>query len=429
MSLSGKVGGNLLARTASKIAGRDPGWAERKTAQQLVATLGTMKGLAQKVGQALSMDLDHVPAEMREIISSLQSKSQPMDYPAIAQVVEEELGAPPEALFAHFERSPLAAASLGQVHRAVLKDGRQAAVKVQYPGAAGAIQADLKNIDALLKAVGGVMGGVGKAFKGQGYFDEVATELGLETDYRREASHCREFAELLRPFPELQVPQVYGDLCAGRVLTLEFLDGEPLAAVIKRGAAETNARRFEISTRLIAALYGPLLSSGMVHADPHPGNFLVMPDGRLGILDFGSVKRESDAMLLGHREAYRALLDGVEPDYLPLLRSQGFDVDAAPDEVRQLFSAFFQLLRQPLLDAAFDFGQTTLAAQFEALTRKNVKTLMKIRPPAEGLMFFRAFGGQSQNLRALGAVGNFREVYASIFERGLAADRRTVTAA
>jgi predicted unusual protein kinase regulating ubiquinone biosynthesis (AarF/ABC1/UbiB family) len=141
MSLSGKVGGNLLARTASKLAGQDGGWAERRAAKQLVATLGQMKGLAQKMGQALSMDIDHLPSDVREIISALQSKSEPMDYPAIARVVEAELGKSPEQVFETFAREPLAAASLGQVHRATLRDGRAVAVKVQYPGAASAMAA------------------------------------------------------------------------------------------------------------------------------------------------------------------------------------------------------------------------------------------------------------------------------------------------
>ena len=253
VSLGSKVGGGLIARTASRLAGKDSSWAERKTAQQLVATLGQMKGLAQKVGQALSMDIDHVPAEMREIISALQSKSEPMDYSAIARVIEAELGGPPERLFATFDKVPLAAASLGQVHRATLADGRVVAVKVQYPGAARALASDLKNIDALLKAVGGVMGAAGSAFKGHGYFDEVSAELTAETDYRHEARNARAFATLVAPFKELRVPKIIDERSASKVLTLEFLEGEQLAQLLKRAATEPNELRLRVSGALIAA--------------------------------------------------------------------------------------------------------------------------------------------------------------------------------
>lgn len=419
VSLSGKVSGNLIARTASKLAGKDGAWAERRTARQLVKTLGSMKGLAQKLGQAMSMDIDHLPAEMRDIISALQSKSEPMAYEAIAAVVEEELGAPPLKLFASFERVPLAAASLGQVHRATLKDGTLVVVKVQYPGAASALAADLKNIDVLLRAAGGVMGAMGAQLKGQGYFDEVASELTLETDYVREARNCREFARLVQPFPELCVPQVFSEFSASRVLTLEYLAGEPLSDLLKRSSNESNARRFEVSRQLIAALFGPLLASGVVHADPHPGNFLLLPDGRLGLLDFGAIKRLSADFRDGNRAAFRALLDGVPPDFPALLRAAHFDVGAAPGEVAPLFSQFFRVLRQPVEGDHFDYATTQMRQQFEALARLHVSTLVKLKPPAEGLMLFRALGGQAQNLRAIGAAGNFRAAYASVFARAL----------
>ncbi len=417
VSLSGKVGGNLLARTASKLAGKDGRWAERLMAQQLVETLGQMKGLAQKMGQALSMDLDHLPRDVREIISALQSKSEPMDYPAIAQVVEDELGKPPDQIFKTFAREPVAAASLGQVHRATLEDGRVVAVKVQYPGAASAMAADLKNIDVLLRTVGGVMRSAGSPIKGRGYFEEVSAQLTYETDYLREARSAKQYALAARPFPELRVPEVIPELSASRVLTLEFLEGEPLSAILKDTSRTPNQRRLQISAGLIASLYGPLLSTGLLHCDPHPGNFLVLPDGRIGVLDFGSVKQHTAPMTEAYREVYRALLQAAEPDYERLLKQVGFEVNATPQEYRPVLAQLFELMRRPLRTDSFDFGDATIVREaFRELARKNAPVLMKLRPPADSLMFFRAFGGQGQNLRALGASGNFGPIYSRVFE-------------
>jgi predicted unusual protein kinase regulating ubiquinone biosynthesis (AarF/ABC1/UbiB family) len=135
-ALGTRVGGTLVARAANRMAGGDGSETQRKVALQLVSTLGRMKGLAQKLGQAISMDVDHLPADIRAIIGKLQGQSEPLDPEAIAEAIQKDLGSPPAKLFAEFESAPFAAASLGQVHRATLHDGRRVAVKVQYPGVA-----------------------------------------------------------------------------------------------------------------------------------------------------------------------------------------------------------------------------------------------------------------------------------------------------
>ena len=426
VGLTGKVGTNLVARTASRLAGGDGRWAERRAARQLVATLGQMKGLAQKVGQLISMDVDHLPPEVREIVSALQGKSKPVDYRAMAGVVEAELGLPPERLYAHFDPIPFAAASLGQVHRAQLADGRQVAVKIQYPGITEALTADLANLDTLLKAVGTV---VGRAFQGRGYYHELHSELERETDYRLEAENARRFAVWLRPFPEIVVPEVVAELSTGRVLTLEYLPGEPLSELLKRGPSVDNARRFQISAQLIAALFGPALSQGVVHADPHPGNFHLLPDGRLGLLDFGAVKQLPANIAEANRDLYRAILVGVSPDPVDLLERAGFEVGAPPDEIRALWPVLFQILRQPSQTDRYDFSESRLVTDFRSFALAHVKTLIQIRPPADGVMFFRAVGGQAQNLRALGATGNFREVHQRVIRLSTGEEDRLVSSA
>jgi len=416
VSLSGKVGGSLVARTASRMAGSDGTWAERLVAKELVATLGKMKGVAQKLGQVISMDMDRVPPEMREIISALQGKAEPIDCPAIAGVIAEGLGAPPEEIFAAFEEKPFAAASLGQVHRARLRSGREVAVKVQYPGVVEAMSSDLKNLDTLLKPMGTL---VGSPMKGHGYYDEIHAELRRETDYLLEAENAGRFREWLRPFPEIVVPEFISEYCSPRVLTLEYLEGEPMSALIKRGRDAPNELLFAVSAQLMTTLFAPVLMHGAVHADPHPGNFQLMPDGRMGLLDFGAVKYLSPQVTAANLALYRAIIDGEPPDPIELLERAGFKIDGVHPQIRALWPPFFFLLARPALTEHYDYGTSTLVAEAEAFARQNIGTFLKVKPPAEGLMFFRAVGGHSQNLRALGASGNFRAVYQRVLERAL----------
>jgi predicted unusual protein kinase regulating ubiquinone biosynthesis (AarF/ABC1/UbiB family) len=212
------------------------------------------------------------------------------------------------------------------------------------------------------------------------------------------------------------VPEVIPELSTSRVLTLELLEGQPLSAVLKEPSNTSNQKRLQISAGLIASLYGPLLSSGLVHADPHPGNFLVLPDGRLGVLDFGSVKRYLPELTEAYREVYRSLLQATEPDYERLLARTGFEVHVTPREYRPVLAQFFDLMRLPLRVDSFDFGDAQLVREFQGVARQNAAGLRKLRPPADSLMLFRAFGGQGQNLRALGAAGNFAPIYARVFE-------------
>jgi predicted unusual protein kinase regulating ubiquinone biosynthesis (AarF/ABC1/UbiB family) len=416
VSLSGKLGGSIVARTASRMAGGDGSWAERRAAKELVATLGRMKGVAQKLGQVISMDMDRLPPEVREIISALQGKAEPLDFRAISKVVEAELGAPPEEIFARFEERPFAAASLGQVHRARLRSGREVAVKVQYPGVVEAMTADLANLETLVKTMGTL---VGSPMKGRGYYDELHGELRRETDYRLEAENAGHFREWLQPFPEIVVPEVIADHSSLRVLTLEYLEGEPLSELLKRGRAVPNEQRFAVSAQLMIALFAPVLMRGAVHADPHPGNFQILPDGRMGLLDFGAVKYLSSGVAAANLTLYRSILAGEPPDPVALLGTAGFEIGGSHAELRAIWRPLFFLLARPALSEDYDYGTSTLVTEAQAFARQNLRNLFKVRPPAEGMMFFRAVGGHAQNLRALGARGNFRGVYAGVLQRAM----------
>ena len=210
--LSAQLGADVLKTGARRLAGQEPELITKGMAEKLVATLGELKGAAMKFGQAVSMDPDLLTPEVRQVLARLQNQAPAMGYDTVARVIREELGAPPEALFREFHREPLAAASLGQVHRAVLEDGRPVVVKVQYPGVGDSLQGDLDNLGMVVKT----LSKASKAMDGTAYFQELREEFLLELDYRREARLCLGFARGASRLPDL-LGQRQPEGVAGRV--------------------------------------------------------------------------------------------------------------------------------------------------------------------------------------------------------------------
>src|SRR2546427_6894306 len=197
----------------------------RKAAERILGTLGELKGAALKLGQALAMDPDALPAEARSIVAKLLSQApQRMQFEQVAEVVRAGLGRAPDELFARFDREPLAAASLGQVHGARLHDGREVVVKVQYPGVDKALESDLANAAILVRG----LSLTGETLDGRPYYEELRTSLLRELDYVQEAEQCRAYARAARGYPELAVPEVVPDLSSLRVLCLTRLRGPHL---------------------------------------------------------------------------------------------------------------------------------------------------------------------------------------------------------
>ena len=404
-SLSAKVSTGLAARAAARVIGKDPDALERQATERIVATLGELKGAAMKLGQALSMDPDALPPELRAVIARLQNQAPPVAYEEIAAVIESELGGPPEARFAELDRTPLAAASLGQVHRARLHDGREVAVKVQYPGIVEAIQSDFANLGVIVNAVGRTS----PTFDGREYYEEFRREIALETDYEREALHARQYRGWVARFPDLVVPEVIDSHSGKRVLTLELVRGVTLGQFAS--TSTDDAARLRVSSQLVRAIYGPFLLAGEIHADPHPGNFLVTDDGKLAILDFGSVKAFSPSFVDACRRYFRANLVGPPIDVLEAVRAAGFRVELPDALARDVLGEIQALAGRPVRTGSYDYGADTTNRDMRALVSRRGRDVLRIRPPAEGVMFARAIGGCAQNLRALGARGDFRAVF------------------
>jgi len=406
--LGARLGSDALTRGVKRLAGADPTSMSKGTAERLVETLGDLKGAAMKLGQAASMDPDLFPPEIRAILARLQNEAPPMPYERVAQVIEDELGGSPDTLFAEFRREPMAAASLGQVHRARMHDGREVVVKIQYPGIDQALRSDIDNLGLVVRT----MALTHRALDGRQYFHELAEELAHELDYSREGRLARDFAQASAGLPDIVIPEIVVERTSTRVLTMQFLPGHTLKTFLT--SHPDNAERLRVSGQLIRAIHGSFLVDGTVHADPHPGNFMVMPDGRLGVLDFGSVKRFSREFFQGHRDVFHLVLEQQPIDVLALARRVGFTVDVPDDEARPLLEEMIHLAGRALRTDDYDYAHDTMAPDSRKLFARHAAQFLKIRPPAEGVMFFRAFGGLQQNLRLLGARGDFRPFYRSL---------------
>jgi predicted unusual protein kinase regulating ubiquinone biosynthesis (AarF/ABC1/UbiB family) len=262
-----------------------------KSAQALVKVLGSMRGAAMKVGQTLSaVDLGLVPEEVRpqfqEILASLQHDAKPVSLQSITKVIEQDLDERLSDAFAEFDPEPIAAASIGQVHRATLHDGRDVAVKVQYPGIAEAIHADMQNLRLSLKLLSVIAPGIDTG----AIAEEIRERITQELDYELEAANHRAMARVYRDHPFIVVPDVVTSLCRERVLVSEFVDGRRFAEVREWPAAERD-RIGEILIRFY--INGPLRHR-LLNGDPHPGNSLFLDDGRVVFIDFGFFKHLSN---------------------------------------------------------------------------------------------------------------------------------------
>jgi predicted unusual protein kinase regulating ubiquinone biosynthesis (AarF/ABC1/UbiB family) len=258
-----------------------------EVAERMVEVLGTMKGAAMKLGQLASfIELDFIPEEYRplyqEKLAALRTTAPPMEWKRVERVLVEEWGEPVANLFRELDTGAAGAASVGQVHRGVLEDGREVAVKVQYPGVAEAIRADLQNV-GLLTQLAKV---ISPHLDARGVAGEIRERLLEELDYEWEAQMQRRFARAYRGHPFIHVPSPITDLSRTRVLVSEWVDGRGFEEV--KGLPQEERDRFgEIVYRFY---YGSLRRVGAYNADPHPGNYLLLADGRVAFLDYGSVK-------------------------------------------------------------------------------------------------------------------------------------------
>ncbi|MDQ1445629.1 MAG: hypothetical protein QOI20_2093 [Acidimicrobiaceae bacterium] len=274
----------------------------QRMAEQLTETLGEMKGLAMKLGQQASYRQERLSDPMKEELARLQQDAPVMDAGLVAKVIEQELGQHPDALFASWKPEPIGAASIGQVHKAVTHDGREVAVKVQYPGADLALSADADNVSAVLDRIVGMgMKRMGEAAPAGARPEFAATmerfkaRIVNETDYRLEAANQARIAAAFERHPFIHVPYVVPELSAQRVLTTELAVGSRFDEVL----AWSQEQRDMVGEAVFRFHYRCIFRLGLHNADPHPGNYIFRPDGRVSFIDFGAVWEVPDTFTAG----------------------------------------------------------------------------------------------------------------------------------
>jgi predicted unusual protein kinase regulating ubiquinone biosynthesis (AarF/ABC1/UbiB family) len=329
-----------------------------------------------------------------------------MDFPLIRDVVESELGQPLERAFAEFETTPLAAASIGQVHRARLPDGQRVVVKVQYPGVAGAIQSDLKNADLLYS----ILGMLYTSLDPKPVVEELRARIGEELDYTHEATNQRAFHALYEGHPFIRVPRVMDRFSTARVLTSELIEGRRFSDVLGE-SLEVRARYGEILYRFV---FGSIFRFGVFNGDPHPGNYLFDEQGQMVFLDFGCVKYFPLPMLERWRRFVSAHLEGDAAKFRELTIEFGFippDSDISAERLYRYFDYFYEPFQS---DRVFRFDKGYTARSVRMVFRpggefSGLET--KLNMPRDFVFANRLQWGVYSVLAELSAEGNFHRIH------------------
>jgi predicted unusual protein kinase regulating ubiquinone biosynthesis (AarF/ABC1/UbiB family) len=392
--LATSIAGNVAAEAARRFAR-----GERPRLEDLLLTpanamraadeLARMRGAAMKVGQLISMDAgDMLPPELAQIFDRLRADAHHMPWPQLRRVLTHAWGADWRDRFEKFDTHPIAAASIGQVHRAQTKDGRDLAIKVQYPGVRRSINSDVDNVASLMRVAGLIPGGVSIA----PMLAEAKRQLHEEADYECEGRRLSQFGTLLADRPEFRVPDLYPDLTTPSVLAMSFIEGRPIETL----AAAPQAERNRAMTLLIALLFRELFEFRLMQTDPNFANYRYAPtSGQVILLDFGATRSFADAFVDRYR---RLLAAGLEGDHAGV-RSAALEIGilsgGAPARMEHVLLDMFEMSLEPLRrDTPFDFGASDLAMRMRdagmAMAEDRAHFLI---PPMDTLLLQRKFGG------------------------------------
>jgi predicted unusual protein kinase regulating ubiquinone biosynthesis (AarF/ABC1/UbiB family) len=380
---------------------------QARTAQQLFQVLGELKGGAMKFGQALSIFEAAFPEEIavpyRATLTKLQDSAPPMPTSSVHEVLRADLGTRWRSMFASFDDHPVASASIGQVHRAVWADGRDVAVKIQYPGAGAALMGDLRQISRVAKVAAGWVPGLDLG----PILDELRDRMAEELDYRLEAESQASFAAAFSDDEDFSIAAVVAH--SEHVIVSEWLEGKPLSQIISDGTPEERDDASQLYLEFLLA--GPA-EAGLLHADPHPGNFRMTPDNRLGVIDFGAVNRLPDGMPAEIGPLLTIGLDGSAQGVLDGLRELGFvrsSIDLDPQRLLDYLEPFMA----PFREDEFTFSRDWLRGVFAHINdprQPNYAVGYKLNLPPEYLLIHRVWGGSIGVLCQLGGTVRGREI-------------------
>ena len=389
----------------------------KKAAEAMLKTLGEMKGLPLKLGQMASYIDGIVPPgyedKFQHALKKLQDKAPPLSPEAAETMVKGELGAPPEEVFGTWEREPFAAASIGQVHRAVTKHGHPVAVKVQYPGIDKAIENDLKSISLLEQ----MMSPVSRKLNAKQTLDEIKQVFTDELDYSREAEMADLFRRLNAEDPDVHIPRIHHSLTTRRVLTTDFAEGLGYQEFCATASQEARNRAGQTIWRFT---FRTMLKYGWLYADPHPGNYRFLPDGRVTFLDFGCVKQLSPELVHGMKRYMIAAMDADWHEFdRACVEVLGYDPD---DESWDLYRSYTMQLLMPIVSkgtwhCSHENARETvqyLTRGIKQLVRKEGEALPTIphvpKIPQEFTFVNRLQWGLSSVLAGLRSRAPFREM-------------------
>ncbi len=406
LNTGAKVGGNYLKYYGKRfISGEDDNEElQRKNADDIYAALSNLKGGALKIAQMMSMDQGMLPEAYSSKFAQAQYSAPPLSYPLVVKTFKQYFQKSPGEIYDDFTKNAVAAASIGQVHRAKL-NGKELAVKVQYPGVADAIGSDLR----IVKPLVGALFNISQSDMDH-YLVEVKSRLIEETDYELELKRSRQISEACGHIPNLAFPKYYPELSSGRILTMDWLTGKHLDKFLEGNPSQE--LRNKIGQTLWDFYNFQIHQLKQLHADPHPGNFLLEDDGTVGIIDFGCVKVLEEDF---YQTYFRLMEPGVAEDtevFSKLLEELSFLLEADSEKEKAHFTAIYaevhELLGRPFFSEEFDFSDkayfTTIFQQGERLS--NDKILRKAnaaRGPRDAIYLNRTYFGLYTLLHQLGA--------------------------
>ncbi|UCS91600.1 AarF/ABC1/UbiB kinase family protein [Echinicola marina] len=409
ISTGAKVGGNYVKHYAKKIA--DPKLSREEldndNATDIYDSLSQLKGSALKVAQMMSMDRNMLPRAYQERFSMAQYSAPPLSYPLVVKTFQRYFGKTPDVLFDQFTRSAVNAASIGQVHQAVLKD-KKLAVKIQYPGVADSISSDLKLVRPFALRLLNI-----SDKELSHYLGEVEERLVEETDYELEVKRSKEISAECAHIPNLAFPQYYEELSCERVITMDWLAGNHIKEWLQNNPSQDD--RNTIGQALWDFYHHQVHELKQVHADPHPGNFIILENGKLGIIDFGCVKVIPVDFYQGYFSLIKKELVANQEELDKIFFSLEFISDQDTEEEKRFFKSIFKemisLIGKPFHEERFDFADNNYFDQIYELSDrvsndKMFKKSRQARGSRHGLYVNRTYFGLYSLLNQLGAKVN-----------------------
>lgn len=383
-----------------------------RNAQRLVERSAELRGAFMKLAQMLSMRDDLLPAEALKVLSVVQSSVPSMGYDVISQQVARELGAAPEALFASFEPEAFAAASLGQVHRAVLKTGEAVVVKVQYPGVEATVDQDLRNVHALLQAMAHLVRDVMRQdFDPGDVYRELEERLHEELDYIHEANNAALFQRMFADDTEVAIPRVYPDLSSRRVLTMEEMGGYPIADILVPGVDQE--LKDWLSIKYYRILWRQVFEFGILHTDPHPGNYRITHHPKISILDFGSIRIFPEEIRRAYYRLAWAIFEGDDEATANALVDLGFlDPNDDPAPLIRILNIIFEPVLQDRDYDPREYNSFERGMEIAAISLQH----RIFKAPGHRVFLQRALLGLDAYLKQLGTVTNWHRLYREALE-------------